>query len=646
MDDSELVPPSRLSMTDDELEAAVERAKAGPDGLMAAIVLLEEQAQLRAIDDANFAAFAARNQPHNQADAAPQPAAEDLAVEPVLDAAAEPVAEPEVEPAYEPTSASQASSDFDALLGAAIEDDGDELFSDTDFSVTGTLAQIVDQVNEDFSKPQDELAPEIDDLDISEASTPSPAPVSAFDSAFPESASNPSEVSSESRPARSTNADSKPALRHFWVAMSLVLPSSLAALLSLETASGMGRDYQIDISHFYGLALGVLLSSVLGLLVSKGSRLGSGSTTFMSRPTFGVFGAIIAQVAPFLFKFGFIAVVLIELISRSWLVAAQVDPSVMGLSIPEPVMVLAALAIALVLLFVGKLNVWVARIAAVAIVAGIAALAVANFNLGLPVAPYNALIVLEIAIQTCVVYLVVQLVFGLVAPRVAASQSIGWFAYVAVNMLLPMVFISLLAFTRYRSEDTAFLGSVVFLVAGFVALAVLLHSTVKSLAVVFIKQAWLRYAIATLLTIGAALFVKTYLVYPPLLLIWLAVPAAATVFAVLGDQLSRRFSYHEVSLARGYGFYGRFSTLNLIGVLIGSALGLALSEGFSWSAQVVDAPYNVLGPLTGVVASALFAFVWTASVGRIRVLKQETEIEKVARRKNELAGIDEIVGLP
>ena len=142
MDDSELVPPSRLSMTDEELEAAVEQAKSSPDGLIAAIVLLEQQAQLRAQDDANFAAFAARNQPQNQADAAPQPA---------------------VEPAYEPAPASQSSSEFDAILGSAIEDAGDEVFSDTDFSVTGTLQQIVERVNDDFSQPQEELAPELDD---------------------------------------------------------------------------------------------------------------------------------------------------------------------------------------------------------------------------------------------------------------------------------------------------------------------------------------------------------------------------------------------------------------------------------------------------------------------------------------------------
>jgi hypothetical protein len=194
MDDSELVPPSRLSMTDDELEAAVELAKAGPDGLIAAIVLLEQQTQLRAQDDANFAAYAAKNQGQNQADTAPQPAAAEPVFEtavapayeaPVVEADVEPayetpVVEADVEPAYEPTTASQASSEFDALLGAAIEDDGDELFSDTNFSVTGTLAQIVEQVNDDFSKPQEELAPELDDQEGANLGAASPAPISAL----------------------------------------------------------------------------------------------------------------------------------------------------------------------------------------------------------------------------------------------------------------------------------------------------------------------------------------------------------------------------------------------------------------------------------------------------------------------------------
>ena len=101
MDDSELVPPSRLSMTDEELEAAVELAKSGPDGLMAAIVLLEQQTQLRAQDDANFAAYAAKNRPQKQADAAPQPEAAQPVFIPTVEHSIE---EPVVEAAFEPVS--------------------------------------------------------------------------------------------------------------------------------------------------------------------------------------------------------------------------------------------------------------------------------------------------------------------------------------------------------------------------------------------------------------------------------------------------------------------------------------------------------------------------------------------------------------
>jgi hypothetical protein len=224
MDDSELVPPSRLSMTDEELEAAVELAKSQPDGLIAAIVLLEEQTQLRAQDDANFADFAAKNQHREHTNAAPEPAPEapvvEAVIEPTIDnAAVEPSvvkAEPDVdyldapeeaeatpvaEP-FEPAAAILHDSEFDAILESALEDDGDELFSDTDFSVTGTLAQIVDQVNDDFSKPQEELAPEVDDLAESVANAPSPVPASSFDSDFEEAATKSSDASSESKSAQ------------------------------------------------------------------------------------------------------------------------------------------------------------------------------------------------------------------------------------------------------------------------------------------------------------------------------------------------------------------------------------------------------------------------------------------------------------
>jgi hypothetical protein len=273
-------------------------------------------------------------------------------------------------------------------------------------------------------------------------------------------------------------------------------------------------------------------------------------------------------------------------------------------------------------------------------------LALANSSLGVPVAPYDALTVLEIALQTSIVFTVIQVVFALGAHKSSSSTPMGWLGYFLINFVSPVVLIALLALTRYKSEDTVLFSSSIFLFAGLASVAVLMRSASRGLGLLFIKQKWLSLVLTFSLVAAATLLIKLYLVYPPQFLMWLAVPAGAAAFAVLGDQLSRRANYHEVSLVRAYGFYGRFSAINFTGFFLSAIAGFALSEGFVWSDQVAQYRLDFIGPLTGVLVSASIAFAWTATLGRFRVTKQELEIAKVERRKNELAGLDEIVGLP
>ena len=97
---------------------------------------------------------------------------------------------------------------------------------------------------------------------------------------------------------------------------------------------------------------------------------------------------------------------------------------------------------------------------------------------------------------------------------------------------------------------------------------------------------------------------------------------------------------------RGYGFYGRASVLNLTGYTVSVLLGLALSSGFVWSEQVAELIWLPFGEFTGAFTSGLVSMLWMLTLGRLRVARQEAEVLKVERRKSELAGIDEIVGLP
>lgn len=619
MDDSELVPPSRLSMTDEELEAAVELAKAGPDGLMAAIVLLEQQTQLRAQDDANFAAYAAKTQGQNQAEAAPQPAAS--------------------EPVFEPATASQASSEFDALLGAAIEDDGDELFSDTDFSVTGTLAQIVEQVNEDFSKPQEELAPELDDQEGANPDATSPAPISAFAAAGQTRFDSDQETGSS--PVASPLQEKKPLLvGSFFDSM---ITSATAATVAIVMTMLARTEAPVTSSHFYGLLLGMLLATTFGLLYSKAKRLAGEHLNLVSRSTFGVWGAALPAFGVLIFKLVVIASLVLALATPLWRAFNLYAPNQAGALRPEIWPELAAVVIALALLLVlarfRRMSRWIFVIIAL----GLLVVAVANFNPTAFTVTFYLGDFLNTAVQTSLTYLLVQLAFGLLRPLQAQGSRLRTVDYFSANLLVPAFIAAILFMSISASQQWSAAASAIILIASVASLATMLRSASYSVELLLVKPLWARLVIVCALIGAATYLVGLYLVSIPLLLTMVAVPAASAVFATLADQVARRAKMHEVSLVRGYGFYGRVSAINMAGFVISTLVGLALLPGFSWSSQTEA--FAFMGAITAPVVAGLVSFLYTVTISRIRVERQEVEVMKVERRKNELAGIDEIVGL-
>ena len=665
MDDSELVPPSRLSMSDEELEAAVELAKAGPDGLIAAIVLLEQQTQLRAQDDANFAAFAAKNQPQDHADAAPQPAAVEPVAEPVVEpsyeesvvepsyeesvvelvvepAYEELVVEAAVEPAYEPTAASEASSEFDALLGAAIVDDGDELFSDTDFSVTGTLQQIVERVNDDFSQPQEELAPEPDDQEGSNLSAASPAPVSAFTAVGQDQPGRASEAGQGESTSGSKQRVKNPL--HLGSFFDSMLPSAAAATIAIVVTLLARTEQPVTSSHFYGLLLGMLFATTFGLLVSKAKRLAGEHLNLVSRSTFGVWGAALPALGILIFKLVAIAALVLALGSPAWAAYNLYSPQVPGALRPALWPELAVVGLALVILLVLARFKWMSRWIFAAVTLGLLVVTIANFNPTAFTVTFYVVDFLTTAIQTALTYLLVQLAFAFVRPLKAQGASLRTGDYVAANLLIPS-FVAAVFFSSISvSQQWWVTSALIALVASVATLALMLRSAAESIELLLIKPLWARLAVSVALAGAATYLVGQYMVSISYLLILVAIPAAAAVFATLADQVARRAKVHEVSLVRGYGFYGRVSAINIVGFVLSTLVGLALCPGFAWSAQTEA--FAFMGAFTAPVAAGLVAFLYTVTISRIRVERQESEVMKVERRKNELAGIDEIVDLP
>jgi hypothetical protein len=388
----------------------------------------------------------------------------------------------------------------------------------------------------------------------------------------------------------------------------------------------------------------MLLATLFGLLYSKAKRLAGDHLNLVSRPTFGVWGAALPALGVLTFKLVAIASLVLALATPIWGAFNLYAPQEAGALRPEIWPELAAVGLALVLLLVLTRFRWVSRWIFAIIALGLLVVAVANFNPSAFTVTFYLFDFLNTAFQTSLIYLLVQLAFSLVRPLQAKGSRLLTVDYLSANLLVPAFIAAVFFLSMSASQQWSAASSAVVLLASVTALATMLRSASDSIELLLVKPLWARLFIACILIGGATYLVGLYLISIPLLLTMVAVPAASAVFATLADQVARRAKMHEVSLVRGYGFYGRVSAINTVGFVFSTLVGLALLPGFIWSAQTEA--FAFMGAITAPVAAGLVAFLYTVTISRIRVERQEAEVMKVERRKNELAGIDEIVGLP
>lgn len=125
--------------------------------------------------------------------------------------------------------------------------------------------------------------------------------------------------------------------------------------------------------------------------------------------------------------------------------------------------------------------------------------------------------------------------------------------------------------------------------------------------------------------------------------------AGVPVVAWLGiygiDSVLRRDDYHEVSLLRDYGFYGKVRVANLIGWAVAVVVGLGFVEstvpGFQWLGYLAK-PLGLAGSSHGAGAGVWIAFVIGLiaplfTIGKIR--DQEAEGRALLERHKELVNV-------
>ena len=123
------------------------------------------------------------------------------------------------------------------------------------------------------------------------------------------------------------------------------------------------------------------------------------------------------------------------------------------------------------------------------------------------------------------------------------------------------------------------------------------------------------------------------------------VPVIAWLATYGVDTVLRRDDYHEVSLLRDYGFYGRVRIANLVGWVLASVVGLGFVEsrvpGFQWLGYLAHPiGYSATGLQadTGVwIAFAIGVLAPLFTIGAIR--QQEAEGQALARRHKDLINV-------
>lgn len=620
MDSPEFQPPKPLAMSDAELEIALDNAKSSPDGLLAAMILLEQQEQLRRADAAALASWL-EDQPEKQ------PALEEPEFDSLLDAAV-----------HEATESLETIEDVEAesstSLPNELEHEPDvEPLSAADLAVTGTLDQIISGVNQSFVAASESLTAEEE------------GPSNQSDEPLP-SASIPI-VSPQKRSVLGRATEYLNALP---------MVEYLASIATVFVAVKLGASLSTTL---LALALGIVLQTSIAFMFRLNEARGSLAHSIMNRATFGVWGAHLAGAIGLLVR-----IVMLGAVSV-WLVTAldkttslgdlnAASPSALGF-IPNGILIPSAIALlASLMALASRLRLALNSVALVLTVialiwvltlGGSYAFEYPEIGEAVGLGVCYAIVTGMLARQSFNIGMswrgATKELSSLVGVRVIPTLALTGLATFAA-FTLPATLSTrapLYEFNRSALEPLASLANfaVTFVVVSLISLlCAQLTETLRSLnlhnkgvintllCTVAVASPWL----ANLATeyLGA--------MWPVIVLGLVAI--ATTPY--LTEAILRRAKFHEVSLRRSYAFYKKVSLGAILGLILFTALLVGCTPG-PLRFIPVETP-TWFGAATILVVIVVGIKLWTLASSLPRIRAQESELAQVEIRRNELAGLD------
>jgi purine-cytosine permease-like protein len=676
-------PPTPRAMSDDELNAEVMRLQSQPDGLMAAMALIEAQNQLRQQD--SFAYSQWQLQAQMQAASAPAEVAEP---EPKV-AEQAPVIAPVATPfvSQEPVApAAPVVPPASPVPAVAQESSVDEIVAALNRNYVNAETKDENTENEasaPLSPPVPALAPETKKISFDQLISGEEESI-ADEPPAPEETSvqtEPAEGEVETQAAAVARTKTSAALSWSWISIaSSPLVLVLAAFLK-ESGASLAQSLVV----IAGL---IVTTAVLAGIGSVAAKRGSSPIGVISRAAFGVWGNVLPAVAMLLVKIIWsIALLIFAARILSPLLASQPWFAVISSQFVFPAEFTALMLTTIPMVMISALVAGFGGITTLRSQQLVGAFSLLGIlGIGFFVFSTNSILDLqqgELLAAPALIDLAIFsfMLFGFTVfsqsgdfarklPIETPGAKVFFLSFVS-TLFIPLavgvmgvlwIFMAEESFGLLLTDQlipTIAAAAPIWVFIGFVVavglsvlqlLANSIYSLAGSLASVGAK---LPGAVSVLLlsivllsgTLVSSMLLATSSVLAMLieLLVLVSVVAASYSGIVVADALIRSRDYHEVSLTRDYGFYGRFNFANLIGFILAVALGFGYLNGTgllsSWTGYLGDftpAIFDVAGSNIGIAMAFGIAILFPVLFGIPRIKKQEVKLVELDERREEL----------
>ena len=678
-------PPAPKAMPDAELNAKIAELQLQPNGLMAAMTLIEEQSKLRQEDALELSKWKLEAQMNAATAPAPvdafsfqDPAAPIVPAEPIAPTPdtfasvapltpeptkSEPVeVAPEVSP--EPVSSPERIEDIVAALNASYAEVA------TEPEINQASISRVDSIPEVSSMPSSKVETE-----------PVSAPVAVVpfedNESVDQQIENEVEVDDEDKvgPTRTALA-----LSWSWLAIAASPLALVVAAVIKDAGASLAQSVVL-------LAAVLVATSFMAAVGSMASVRASSSLTIVSRAAFGVWGnslpATLMLFAKLFWAAAFVyfsaRIVSPLIFNQPWFagVAEQmVFPGefTASLFVLIPMIVIAAVVSA----FGGQGVLRLQQVTAVVSVVGTGTFVyfvASTYSLQdlvtLEAITTPGLIDLGLFAIALLGFAVLSLSgdFARKLPAETPGSKVFFLSFVS-TFFLPLITGALGLLWLFMAEDAisaSFSAEVlatvaasapvwvfvIFVVAVGLSILYLITASLYSLSGNLIGIAripgWVAALVVSVMVIAGVLvpsyFVAASTLHESVLELVLlgGVVAAAWAGIFVSDALARTRGYHEVSLTREYGFYGKFNFVNALGFLLAVALGFGYLNGgpqlSSWTGYLGDFTpeiFEVAGSNIGIAMAFGLAALLPVVLGIPRIRKQERNLAELDQRRQEL----------